>query len=248
MWRLERVRRLAAAARAREHYRTGVRIVVTGRYSGPASQRSSRITRRNWALPVSKRLAGRILLIASIVCGVAVVPAAAVSIYAAWFLMVPRYSAVQDFEQYGFNVRLDLYLSNNESRDSGRYLSVIHNEGYYTAMIPGWDWAHRARTSLYRIDDNHLAVLSAQGHDEEITLKPFAMIPLGSADRGDNWQYLGAFDFTFPPDERPRLGFFDPQQLAECIPMGNGAPGDWAARPRARFRHPSCPTATVSPD
>jgi hypothetical protein len=213
-----------------------------------ASRRNSRAALQHPSFSVFKRFLGRCLMIVAIICGVAAVPAAAVSLYTAWFMMVPRYSAVRDFDKYGFNVRLDFYLSNNEPRDSGRYLSVIHESGYYTAMIPGWDWAHRARTSLYRIDDNHLAVLSAQGHDQEVTLKPFAMKSLESDGRGGDWQYLGAFDFTFPPGERPRLAFFDPQQLPECIPMGSEAPATWADKPRAPFRRPTCPTPTLSTD
>ena len=182
-------------------------------------------------------------MVIAIVCGVAVVPAAAVSLYTAWYMMVPRYSSVRDFDKYRFNVRLDLFLTNDEAHDSGRYFSVIHDTGYYTAMIPGWDWAHRARTSLYRIDDNHLAVLSAEGHDEEITLKPFAMTPI-TAVSGDKWEYLGAFDFLFPPHGKARLEFFEPQQLAECIPMGTDNPAGWAERPRAQARRATCPTPT----
>lgn len=193
---------------------------------------------------MSKRLVGRCLLVIAIMCGVAVVPAAAVSLYAAWYMMVPRYSAVQDFDKYGFNIRLDLFLTDNEAHDSGRYLSVIHDNGYYTTMVPGWDWPHRAHTSLYRIDDNHLAVLSAQGHDEEITIKPFAMMPIKKGASGDKWDYLGAFDFIFPPHTRARLKFFDPQQLAECIPMGNDDPAGWAKEPRAPARRATCPTPT----
>lgn len=192
---------------------------------------------------MSKRFLGRSLLVVAIMCGVAAVPAAAISLYTAWYLAVPRYSAVQDFQQYGFNLRFDLYLTNDEKRDSGRYLSVINGIAYYTEMIPGWDWAHRARTSVYRIDDNHLAVLSAEGHDEEITLKPFAMAPLNSGG-GEGWEYLGAFDFTFPARGKPRLEFFSPRQLAECIPMGKADPAEWAAKPRAAARHATCPTAS----
>jgi hypothetical protein len=193
---------------------------------------------------VSKRLVARCLLVIAIMCGVAVVPAAAVSLYTAWYMMVPRYSAVRDFDKYGFNVRLDLFLTDNEAHDSGRYLSVIHDNGYYTTMIPGWDWAHRARTGLYRIDDNHLAVLSAQGHDEEITIKPFAIMPIKKGARSDNWEYLGAFDFIFPPRTGARLEFFDPQKLAECVPMGNDDPAGWTKEPRAQARRAACPTPT----
>jgi hypothetical protein len=191
---------------------------------------------------VSKRLVSRCLLIAAIILGVAAVPAAAVSLYTAWFMMVPRYSAVQDFNKYGFNVRLDLFLSDDEAHDSGRYFNVIYDGGYYTAMIPGWDWAHRARTSLYRIDENHLAVLSAEGHDEVVTLNPFAMTPIKTGG-GAGWEYLGAFEFLFPPHTRPRLEFFDPRQLAECIPMGTIDPATWAAKPRPQARRATCPTA-----
>ena len=190
---------------------------------------------------MSKRLVGRCLLVVAVICGVAVVPAAAISLYTAWYMMVPRYSAVEDFDKYGFNVRLDFYLSDDEARDSGRYFSVIYDGGYYTKMIPGWDWAHRARTSVYRIDDNHLAVLSAQGNDEEVTLKPFAMAPV-AAGSGEGWEYLGAFDFIFPRHAKARLEFFDSQRLAECIPMGNDDPADWATKPRPQARHASCPT------
>lgn len=197
---------------------------------------------------MSKRLVGRFLIIIAIICGVAIVPAAAVSLYTAWYMMVPRYSAVQDFQQYGFNVRLDLYLSSDEPRDSGRYFSVIHDTGYYTSMIPGWDWAHRARTSLYRIDDNHLAVLSAQGHDEEFTLKPYAMTPVKAGDNGAAWQYLGAWDFTFPSGDKPHLAFFEPGQLSECIPMGNHDIAAWAKLPRAAARRATCPTPTLPVD
>ena len=199
-------------------------------------------TRRFRAFAVSNRLVGRCLLVVAIICGVAAVPAAAVSLYTAWFMMVPRYSSVEDFDKYGFNVRLDFFLSEDEQRDSGRYLSVIHSGGYYTAMIPGWDWAHRARTSLYRVDDNHLAVLSAEGHDEEITLKPFSMAPLSSGS-GAGWEYLGAWEFVFPPHTGARLEFFEPRQLAECIPMGTVDPAIWAARPRPQARRRTCPTA-----
>ena len=172
--------------------------------------------------------------------GVAVVPAMAISAYVAFYMLVPRYSAVADFDDYKFNLRLDFFLTNDEARDSGRYFSVINDGGYHTVMIPGWDWAHKARTNVYRIDANHIAVLSALGYDYKITLKPFDTARTVS-DPGEQWQYLGAFDFTFPPGQRPRLDFFD-AQLAECIPMATTDPTDWADTPRSPARHPTCPT------
>jgi hypothetical protein len=189
---------------------------------------------------VSKGLFGRFLLVVAIMCAVAVVPAAAILAYTGYYMLVPRYSAVVDFDKFGFNLRLDLYLSDDEARDSGRYLSVISGGSYHTVMIPGWNWSHRARTSIYRIDDNQLAVLSALGNDFNIVLQPFGYVPVVS-DLGEQWQYLGAFDFTFPPDGRPRLQFFD-STLAECIPMGPGDPGSWMAKVRPQARHTSCPT------
>jgi hypothetical protein len=189
---------------------------------------------------LSQSFLGRCLLVVAIVGGVAAAPAIAMSLYVGYYFLVPRYSTVTEFEKYGFNLRLDLFLSNDEARDSGRYLSVISGSSYETRMIEGWDWAHRARTSIYRIDVNHLAVSSALGYDYKITLKPFAFAPIVS-DTGDGWQYLGAFDFTFPPKGRPRLMFFDPQ-VAECIPMGAIDPSRWAGKPRQEARQKSCPS------
>ena len=136
--------------------------------------------------------------------GVAALPAIAISSYVGYYMLVPRYSAVADFEKLGFNLRLDFYLTDDELRDSGRYLSVINGGSYHTVMLGGWDWAHKARTSVYRIDEQHLAVSSALGYDYQITLQPFGFAPVVS-DRGEQWQYLGAFDFAFPPGRQPRL-------------------------------------------
>jgi hypothetical protein len=188
---------------------------------------------------VSKSLLGKCLLIAAIMGGISLVPAIFILGYVGYYMLVPRYSAVAEFEKLGFNLRLDLYLSDDEARDSGRYMNVITSRTYERFMIPGWDWSHRARTSVYRIDDNHIAVLSALGHDYKIALKPFELAPVVS-DLGEQWQYLGAFDFTFPPGERRRLEFFDPH-LAECIPMGANDPATWTGEPRPQARQTSCP-------
>jgi len=190
---------------------------------------------------VSKSFLGRCLLIVAIVCGVAMVPALGISAYVGYYIFVPRYSAVGEFDRYAFNLRLDLFLSDDEAGDSGRYFSVINGSAYHTAMIPGWDWAHKARTSVYRVDDNRIAVLSAFGIDRMVTLRPFAVAPVVS-DRGDRWQYLGAFDFAFDRKGRPRLLFFDAGQLPECIPMGNDEPSRWGDKPRSRARRATCPT------
>jgi hypothetical protein len=187
---------------------------------------------------VSKKFLGRCLLVVTIMCGVAVVPAAALLAYVGFYMLVPRYSAVEDFDKLGFNLRLDLYLTDDEARDSGRYLSVINGGSYHTSMISGWDWSHRARTSIYSIDANHVAVLSALGYDYKVTLKPFDFSPIVS-DTGEQWQYLGAFDFIFPPGRSPRLVFSD--QVAECIPMGTIDPGKWVEKPRTQARRVSCP-------
>jgi hypothetical protein len=188
---------------------------------------------------VPKNLLGRCLLVGAIMCGVAVVPALAVSAYVAYFMLVPRYSSVIDFDRYNFNLRLDLYLTDDEARDSGRYLSVIAAGTYRTQMLPGWDWSHKVRTSIYRVDDNDIAVLSALGYDYKISLKSAKFEPIGS-DRGEQWQYLGAFDFIHPTGLRRRLQFFG-AQLAECIPMGTDDPSQWRDKPRAAARRASCP-------
>jgi len=189
---------------------------------------------------VSRRFLGRCLIIGAIIVGVAAVPALIALAYVGYYLMVPRYSAVAEFEKLGFNLRLDLFLTEDELRDSGRYLTVINGGSYHMAMLAGWDWAHKARTNVYRIDEGHIAVASALGYDYRITLQPFTVTPV-TPDSGDGWQYLGAFDFIFPAGRRPRLRFFD-STLAECIPMGNDDPSRWAGKPRAAARRATCPT------
>jgi len=173
--------------------------------------------------------------------GVAAVPAIGALCYVGYYLWVPRYSAVATFEDtLDINLRLDFYLTEPDARESGRYLSVINSMASDTFNIPGWDWARKARTSIYRIDANHLAVLSAMGNDFMVTIKPFAFAPVIS-DNGEQWRYLGAFDFAFAPGERPRLEFFD-GQLAECIPMATTDATGWAGKPRAHARQATCPS------
>jgi hypothetical protein len=203
---------------------------------------------------LSKRFLGRILLVGAIMCAVAAVPGLIISSYVAYMTFVPRYSAIADFSKLGFNVRLDLFRTRpGESHDSGRYLNVIKGMADHSFMLPGWDWQHKARTSLYFVDANHIAVLSPMGADYLVTVEPFAAAPVAAApvvvapageDQGAGWRYLGAFDFLFPSGEPPRLEFFD-SQLAECVPMGPGDPAGWADKPRAQARRASCPTPTM---
>jgi hypothetical protein len=188
---------------------------------------------------MSKGFLRRCLLIGAIIGGIAVVPSLAILAVVGYYTMVPRYSAVAYFDNLGVNLRLDFYLTQDGALDSGRYLSAINSSSYQTIMVPGWDWSHRARTSVYRIDDGNLAVLSPLGNDYKITLKPLRFSPLES-DSGDQWQYLGAFDFAFPPGGRPFLQFYD-SQLAECIPMGADDPTNWARKARPHARQATCP-------
>jgi hypothetical protein len=193
---------------------------------------------------VSKGLLARCLSIGVIVVGVSSVPAILLLGYVGYYRFLPSYSAVAYFENFGFNVRLDLYRT-DETKDSGRYLTIINGNGYSPFRIEGSDWQHRARTSIYRIDANHLAVLSAQGHDYTMTLQPFAFAPAVS-DSGAQWQYLGAFDFVFPPNRKPRLEFVDPHS-AECIAMGRIDPASWVTMPRPQARRASCPSPSPNP-
>jgi hypothetical protein len=187
---------------------------------------------------VSKGSFAQSLRIGAILVGVSLLPSAVLLGYTGYYVMVPRYSSVAEFDRLGFNLRLDLYLTDDEALDSGRYLTLIGGVSYQSFMLQGWDWSHRARTSLYRIDDNHIAALSALGYDYTITVKPFGFAPIVS-DSGAGWQYLGAFDFAFP-NGKAKLLFFDPQ-VAECIPMGKSDPATWTAKPRPQARHDSCP-------
>lgn len=180
------------------------------------------------------------LRIGAILVGISLPPSAILLAYSGYYTMVPRYSSVAQFDRFGFNLRLDLYLTDDEALDSGRYLTVINGGSYQSFMLQGWDWAHRARTSLYRIDDNRIAALSAFGYDYQISMKPFSYKPVVS-DSGAGWQYLGAFDFVFRPGAKAQLQFLD-DRLLECIPMGKSDPASWANKPRPQARQASCPT------
>jgi hypothetical protein len=190
---------------------------------------------------VSKRLLVQCLRVGAIALGVALVPAVFVLGPAAYYALVPRYSCVAYFwDKFLFNVRLDLFRT-DETQDSGRYLTVITEFGYNRVAIEGSDWLHRARTGIYRVDGNHIVALSALGHDYMITLKPFATAPIAS-ESGAQWQYLGAFDFVFPPGVKARLEFVEPKSSPECIPMARTDPASWATMPRPQVRAATCPS------
>jgi len=179
------------------------------------------------------------LRVAAIAGGLAVVPVTVFLCYVGYYLWMPWYSVVAPFPQFGFNLRLDFYQTGEGTEDTGRYLSLITDSAYHTFMMGGFGWARRARTNIYRIDEGQLAVLSPMGNDYRITIHPFAIVPVVS-DSGAGWQYLGAFDFAFPAQGKPRLQFFD-AQLPECIPMV-GDPSKWTTLPRATARQASCQT------
>jgi len=193
----------------------------------------------NGELPVTKGSFSQGLRIGAILVAISLLPSAVLLAYTGYYMLVPRYSSVAEFERFGFNLRLDFFRANEEVLDTGRYLTVISGSSYRSFMLEGWDWARRARTSLYRIDNNHFAVLSPRGYDYILTVKPLGFTPVVS-DSGAQWQYLGAFDFAFL-NGKARLLFFDPK-VAECIPMGKSDPATWTSKPRPQVRHESCPS------
>lgn len=189
--------------------------------------------------PVTKGSLFRGLWIGAILVAISLLPSAVLLVYTGYYTFVPRYSSVAEFERFGFNLRLEFFRPNEEVLDTGRYLTMIRGGSVRRFMLEGWDWVHRARTSLYRIDDNHFAVLSPRGYDYILSLTPLSFTPVVS-DSGAQWQYLGAFDFAFS-NGKARLLFFDPQ-VAECVPMGKSDPAICTSKPRPQFRHESCPT------
>jgi hypothetical protein len=188
---------------------------------------------------VTKGSFSRGLRIGAILVAISLLPSAILLAYTGYYTLVPRYSSVAEFERFGVNLRLDFFRANEEVLDTGRYLTVIRGGSFRSFMLQGWDWTHRARTSLYRIDDNHFAVLSPLGYDYVLTVKPPSFTPVVS-DSGAQWQYLGAFDFAFP-NGKARLLFFD-SPVAECIPMGKSDPATWTNKPRPQVRRESCPS------
>jgi hypothetical protein len=156
--------------------------------------------------------------------------------------IVPAYSAEARLEQIDATITLEFFLISDFKpypEDSGRYLTVRTPQGLIRSKVDGYDWAHRARTSIYVTEDRHIAVLGPDYADHLVDLRSgtvsrvFGVPPSG-------WTYMGAFDFFIEAPNRRILRFFPATEQEECIPLyGSGAVLDRA--PRKQARSARCP-------
>jgi hypothetical protein len=118
----------------------------------------------------------------------------------AYSLLVPAYSARFQVPGSGITVGLSFFWANDlwsdGLNDKTRRVTVRSPRGTVKYSMEGWDWAHRARTNVYLVDDNLLAVL---GPEDDVVIDINQLnISRASRTTSEGWRYLGAFDFVQP--------------------------------------------------
>jgi hypothetical protein len=172
-----------------------------------------------------------------------IVLALPIIVYSALYLYdqtVPRHSYQKSFPDLGITLRLQLYLTTDENKDSGQDMTVVTEGGRETQMLIGYDWAHYARKNIYRMEDESLAILGAFSSDYRITLKPLGFSDLNSTS-ADNWHYLGAFVLETISAGKQDLRYRNKDELLECIPMASERGARWEELPRPAYRQRRCP-------
>jgi hypothetical protein len=133
---------------------------------------------------------------------------------------VPAYSSSSIIPETDTAVSVKFYWVEDEMKDNGRRVTIRSPEGTITRKMCGYDWAHWARTGVYRTERG-IAVLGPRGCDYLFSLHPLAETA-SAGNSSDQWIYLGAFDFVGYPrgtaDPR-RLRFISASEQAECIEM-----------------------------
>jgi hypothetical protein len=165
---------------------------------------------------------------------------------AAWLIyqaLVPVYSA--SLTEKDVTLKLEFFRANDLFGDgldsSGRYLTLTSPNGRVRYNMQGWDWIHRARTSVYATQGGNFAVLGPDYDDVLIDigqLATFRAFRVASQD----WTYLGAFDFApAQAGHRDRgLRFIPATEQAECVPTAplSNSEAWW---PRGAARKQRCP-------
>jgi len=137
---------------------------------------------------------------------------------------VPAFSASFRVPAKDATVRLEFFRTNDLFSDglqeSGRYLTFISTQGRVAYNMPGWDWVHRARTSVYLTESKSIAILGPDGEDivlDADQLKISRAFRISSSD----WTYLGAFDFVQPivGGYERSLRFIPATEQEECVPQ-----------------------------
>ena len=164
---------------------------------------------------------------------------------AAWLmyrLVVPVYSA--SITEKNVTLTLEFFRANDlfsDGLDSKvRYLTLTGPNGQVKYGMRGWDWSHRARTSVYATENGNFAVL---GPDEEDVLIDVSQLTTSRAFRvaSQGWTYLGAFDFVRGQngDHDRSFRFIAATEQAECVPSSPSSGAEvW---PRNAARQQRCP-------
>jgi hypothetical protein len=168
---------------------------------------------------------------------------AALAFWTIYIAIVPAFAASTEIPGNNITVRLQFFwiddLFDDGLQKSGRFLTITSPRGRVDYNMPGWDWAHRARTSLYLTENNDLAIL---GPDEEDILIAGDPAKVSRAFRipSQSWTYLGAFDFVQPVigGYDRSLRFIPALEQEECVPDQSPTP----ATPRNHARAMRCPT------
>ena len=168
--------------------------------------------------------------------------------FAGWLIYqtcVPVYSA--SFTDKNVTLKLEFFRANDlfsDGLDSKvRYLTLTGPNGRVKYGMQGWDWIHRARTSVYATENGNFAVL---GPDYEDVLIDTGQLTTSHAFRvaSQDWTYLGAFDFVRGQngDHDRSFRFIPAAEQAECVPTGPSSGGEvWS--PRNAAREQRCPAA-----
>lgn len=113
-----------------------------------------------------------------------------------YYTYVPAFSASVRIAANDATVRLEFFRTDGP-KESGRYLTFTSPHGRVSYNMPGWDWAHRARTGVYLTEGKNIAILGPDGEDILIDADRLKVSRAFGASSGD-WTYLGAFDFVQP--------------------------------------------------
>jgi hypothetical protein len=151
--------------------------------------------------------------------------------------LVPAFSASFRIPGNDATVRLEFFRINDLFSDglqaSGRYVTFISPHGRVEYNMPGWDWIHRARTSVYLTEAKNIAILGPDGED---ILVDADQLKISRAFRvsSEDWTYLGAFDFVQPiiGGYVRSLRFIPATEQEECVPQNSSNEG--AVRAAAR--------------
>lgn len=176
-------------------------------------------------------LAAPFVLLALLCCG------AIAYLYLSTKFGPPAYSASVSVPELDARIRLEFYMIWDETKESGRYLTISTSRASVRTEIAGFDWSHNARTSIYETSEHKIAVLGPMESDYIFDPQTMTLKESLAYASSIGWNYLGAFDFG---GASRTLQFFPALQQSECIPMRMSSDESWRKMPRADYRKRDC--------